>query len=146
MTQKQVIGPLGHKLGPKANTGAINNNLRALDRSGKPCKRWAKKGIQLKSFTGVMWSLHTWRTPKPIVEANGEEGVDGEQEETGEAGAEAGAIRENGTVSSDSIGKENHASDAVSNSERSNNGNDTSMALNGEEANESILTVDATVA
>ncbi|KAA8564968.1 hypothetical protein EYC84_010737 [Monilinia fructicola] len=28
----------GHKLGPKANQGAINAGLRALDRSGKPCR------------------------------------------------------------------------------------------------------------
>ncbi|KAL7276431.1 hypothetical protein RUND412_000570 [Rhizina undulata] len=51
------------KLGPKANQGAINAQLRALDRSGKPCKRWTKAGFQLKSFTGVQWIVPTWATP-----------------------------------------------------------------------------------
>ncbi|KAI9660750.1 MAG: hypothetical protein M1831_003442 [Alyxoria varia] len=52
-----------HKLGPKANQGAINAGLRALDRTGKPCRRWNKKGFNLKSFTGVAWSLPYWQTP-----------------------------------------------------------------------------------
>ena len=52
------------KLGPKANQGAINAGLRALDRSGKPCRKWEKKGFQLRSFTGVMWDVPTWRAPK----------------------------------------------------------------------------------
>lgn len=55
---------LGIKLGPKANTGAINDKLRALDRSGTPCKRWTKAGIKLKSFTGVQWEIPTWAAPK----------------------------------------------------------------------------------
>lgn len=52
-----------HKLGPKANQGAINAQLRALDRTGNPCKRWSKAGFQLKSFTGFQWSVPTWATP-----------------------------------------------------------------------------------
>ncbi|KAJ4292622.1 hypothetical protein N0V90_009285 [Kalmusia sp. IMI 367209] len=51
------------KLGPKANMGTINANLRALDRSGKPCRKWAKKGFQIRSFTGVVWDVPTWRAP-----------------------------------------------------------------------------------
>ncbi|RJE25829.1 INO80 complex subunit Ies4 [Aspergillus sclerotialis] len=62
-----------HRLGPKANTGAINAQLRALDRSGAPCRRWERKPLQLKSFTGVQWQLPSWRAPKAQkVEANGE--------------------------------------------------------------------------
>lgn len=53
-----------HKLGPKANTGAINAGLRALDRSGKPCRRWERKGLQLKSFTGTLWNMPSWRAPE----------------------------------------------------------------------------------
>ena len=53
-----------HKLGPKANTGAINAGLRALDRSGKPCRRWERKGIQIKSFTGMMWGMPSWSAPQ----------------------------------------------------------------------------------
>jgi INO80 complex subunit Ies4 len=62
-----------HKLGPKANQGAINAGLRALDRSGKPCRKWERKPIQLKSFTGVVWELSSWRAPKrrlPNEESN----------------------------------------------------------------------------
>ncbi|KAF2768843.1 hypothetical protein EJ03DRAFT_351854 [Teratosphaeria nubilosa] len=50
-----------HRLGPKANTGNINANLRALDRTGKPCRRWEKKPLQLKSFTGTVWGLGGWK-------------------------------------------------------------------------------------
>lgn len=53
-----------HKLGPKANTGAINAGLRALDRSGKPCRKWERKGLQLKSFTGTLWNMSRWRAPE----------------------------------------------------------------------------------
>ncbi|KAL8903110.1 MAG: hypothetical protein Q9171_007512 [Xanthocarpia ochracea] len=52
-----------HKLGPKANQGAINAGLRALDRTGKPCRKWEKNGFRLKTFTGVTWELPTWRRP-----------------------------------------------------------------------------------
>ncbi|KAK3701631.1 hypothetical protein LTR37_015382 [Vermiconidia calcicola] len=52
-----------HKLGPKANTGAINAGLRALDRSGKPCRKWERKGVQIKSFTGMQWDMPSWKAP-----------------------------------------------------------------------------------
>lgn len=62
-----------HKLGPKANTGAINAGLRALDRSGKPCRRWERKGLQLKSFTGSSWHMPTWKgSQRPNLNADGE--------------------------------------------------------------------------
>ncbi|RLM01643.1 hypothetical protein CFD26_107884 [Aspergillus turcosus] len=61
------------RLGPKANMGAINAGLRALDRSGAPCRKWERKTLQLKSFTGVQWQLPSWRAPRPQkTEANGE--------------------------------------------------------------------------
>lgn len=53
-----------HKLGPKANQGAINAGLRALDRTGKPCKKWQRAGFSVKTFTGVTWHVSTWRAPK----------------------------------------------------------------------------------
>lgn len=63
-----------HKLGPKANQGAINAGLRALDRSGKPCRKWAKGGFQLKSFTGVVWEIPRWTAPpKPSAEEGTED-------------------------------------------------------------------------
>ncbi|KUI58492.1 INO80 complex subunit 4 [Cytospora mali] len=69
--------PAAHRLGPKANQGAINAGLRALDRSGKPCRKWTKGGFQLKTFTGVHWEIPRWTAPpkpKP-VEVTTEEGV-----------------------------------------------------------------------
>lgn len=67
----------GHKLGPKANQGAINAGLRALDRSGKPCRKWAKKTFSLKSFTGVVWDLPSWKGhERPQTVLNGEESSD----------------------------------------------------------------------
>ncbi|KAM3477214.1 hypothetical protein NHJ13051_007064 [Beauveria bassiana] len=60
-----------HKLGPKANQGAINAGLRALDRSGKPCRKWAKGHFTLKSFTGAVWEINRWTAPP---KANGVEG------------------------------------------------------------------------
>lgn len=53
-----------HRLGPKANTGHINANLRALDRTGKPCRKWDRKPLQIKSFTGTMWGMPTWKAPE----------------------------------------------------------------------------------
>lgn len=54
--------PPGHRLGPKANTGAINAGLRALDRTGAPCRKWERQPLRLKSFTGITWQLPGWRT------------------------------------------------------------------------------------
>lgn len=62
-TTKTVNPVPVHKLGPKANTGAINAGLRALDRSGKPCRKWERKGVQIKSFTGMMWGMPSWKAP-----------------------------------------------------------------------------------
>ncbi|KAL0942451.1 DUF1711 domain protein [Colletotrichum truncatum] len=67
-------GAAGHKLGPKANQGAINAGLRALDRSGKPCRKWARGGFTLKSFTGIVWEVPRWTAPpKMLPESTTEE-------------------------------------------------------------------------
>ncbi|GJC79366.1 DUF1711 domain protein [Colletotrichum tofieldiae] len=67
-------GAGGHKLGPKANQGAINAGLRALDRSGKPCRKWAKGGFTLKSFTGIVWEVPRWvAPPKTVPESSTED-------------------------------------------------------------------------
>ncbi|KNG48813.1 ran-binding protein [Stemphylium lycopersici] len=50
-----------NKAGPKANLGAINERLRALDRTGAKCRRWEKKGFQVRSFTGVLWQVPTYQ-------------------------------------------------------------------------------------
>ncbi|OTB07046.1 hypothetical protein M426DRAFT_20441 [Hypoxylon sp. CI-4A] len=63
-----------HKLGPKANMGAINAGLRALDRSGKPCRKWNRGGFSVKSFTGVTWEIPRWTAPaKPLPQPTPEE-------------------------------------------------------------------------
>lgn len=105
-----------HKLGPKANQGAINAGLRALDRSGKACRKWAKGGFQLKSFTGVAWGVERWTAPPkprpveaatddsasasasaaPSADGGAGDGSSGkenkEEEEEGESGAAAGGV------------------------------------------------------
>jgi len=60
-----------HKLGPKANQGAINAGLRALDRSGKPCRKWQKSSFKIRSFTGTEWAIPRWAAP-PKVTIKGE--------------------------------------------------------------------------
>lgn len=60
-----------HKLGPKANQGAINAGLRALDRSGKPCRKWQKSSFKIRSFTGTEWEIPRWAAP-PKVTIKGE--------------------------------------------------------------------------
>lgn len=50
----------GPRLGPKSNAGAINENLRNLDRSGKPCRRWHKKAISVRSLYGTKWKTPSW--------------------------------------------------------------------------------------
>ncbi|KAI0179214.1 DUF1711-domain-containing protein [Hypoxylon sp. FL1284] len=63
-----------HKLGPKANQGAINAGLRALDRTGAPCRKWARGGFRVKSFTGVVWEISRWTAPsKPQLQDSPEE-------------------------------------------------------------------------
>lgn len=53
--------PAAARLGPKANTGAINAGLRALDRTGAPCRKWERQPLKLRSFTGILWQLPSWR-------------------------------------------------------------------------------------
>ncbi|WBW72374.1 Ino80 complex subunit Ies4 [Schizosaccharomyces osmophilus] len=45
---------------PKANANLINAGLRALDRSGKPCRKWEKKPISIRSVSATVWKLPTW--------------------------------------------------------------------------------------
>ncbi|KAL4930531.1 uncharacterized protein BDV17DRAFT_40448 [Aspergillus undulatus] len=92
-----------HRLGPKANTGAINAGLRALDRSGTPCRKWERKPFQLKSFTGVQWVLPSWSAPRAQ-----------KQETNGEA-------KEGALTTGDSDSRANQSASAVP-SEKSNSG------------------------
>lgn len=100
-------GP-AHKLGPKANQGAINAGLRALDRSGKPCRKWTKGGFTLKSFTGTVWGVPRWTAPpKPKPEATSTE--------------------DSATVSAEGSSKENKENGVEKSPAQSNNGGDVEM-------------------
>ncbi|EFX03669.1 duf1711 domain containing protein [Grosmannia clavigera kw1407] len=92
-----------HKLGPKASMGAINAGLRALDRSGKPCRKWSKGGFQLKTFTGVVWEIPRWTAP---LRSTGDDSS-ADVSTTATASAE-GSNKENANDSSSSA-KENKA-------------------------------------
>lgn len=87
-----------HKLGPKASMGAINAGLRALDRSGAPCRRWGKGGFRLKSFTGVVWEVNRWTAPQKsnpdatseeASNASGENNSNKESKEEGQVKSDA---------------------------------------------------------
>jgi hypothetical protein len=51
------------KPGPKANPGGINAGLRALDRSGKPTRRWQKVQYPVKTCSGYTFYTTTWIAP-----------------------------------------------------------------------------------
>lgn len=63
------------KVNPKASAGAINANLRALDRSGKPCRRWEREPFKIKSFTGAYWYAGSWGAPTLPAHAVDEDGT-----------------------------------------------------------------------
>jgi len=82
------------KLNPKANQGAINANLRALDRSGKPCRRWAATGFRVKSFTGIAWSAKSaWGATKHL------DGDESGEEESSLASDRKGNVDSSGVMS-----------------------------------------------
>ena len=80
------------KLGPRANQGAINAGLRALDRSGKPCRKWIKGGFSMKTFTGVVWEIPRWKAPSKKTDNESEDtpadSADGSNKENKENGQE----------------------------------------------------------
>ncbi|KFY84934.1 hypothetical protein V500_08863 [Pseudogymnoascus sp. VKM F-4518 (FW-2643)] len=95
-----------HKLGPKANQGAINAGLRALDRSGAPCRKWARGGFAIKSFTGTTWEIPRWRAPpKSNVAVNGENGNEGKGEGKEDEGS-SGKENKDSQVESEGAGRD----------------------------------------
>ncbi|CAN8106357.1 unnamed protein product [Discula destructiva] len=106
-----------HRLGPKANQGAINAGLRALDRSGKPCRKWNRGGFRLKTFTGVEWEIPRWTAPpkpKPV-----------EATEVNPEGAPASAMVSTAGSSKENSNKENAGQ--LPKSDISNSGGDIEM-------------------
>ena len=51
------------KPGPKANPGGINAGLRALDRSGKPTRRWQKVPVPVRTISGYTFYSTGWSAP-----------------------------------------------------------------------------------
>ncbi|KAH8796616.1 INO80 complex, subunit Ies4 [Hyaloscypha finlandica] len=102
-----------HKLGPKANQGAINAGLRALDRSGKPCRKWQKGSFTLKSFTGVVWEIPRWTAP-PKIRAEGTSG----DSASGDSSKEN---KDNSQMASEKSEKSNGGADIELGSTASNN-------------------------
>ena len=98
-----------HKLGPKANQGVINEKLRALDRTPKPCRKWQKTGFKIKSFTGRIWEVPTWRTPQTRCfgeEAESREGSSNDiskENSSSNVGSDKSPAGENPTVASSPI-------------------------------------------
>lgn len=98
------------KLGPKANLGVINEKLRALDRTGTPCRKWQRKGFTVKSFTGVMWDVHsTWAAHRKPAET--EFAGDVKSEESS-GGLSEGKAAGSGMPGSSAVGSENGMSNA----------------------------------
>lgn len=86
--------------------GAINAGLRALDRTGKPCRKWVKGGFQLKSFTGVNWSIPRWRAPPKLV-VSSFDNADGTGEESA-SGATPSADSTGSNNKDKGVGKNGH--------------------------------------
>jgi hypothetical protein len=57
-TDKEKVKP-----GPKANPGGINAQLRALDRSGRPTRKWNKVPFLVKTCAGYTFYSTTWVAP-----------------------------------------------------------------------------------
>jgi hypothetical protein len=96
------------KLNPKANQGAINANLRALDRSGAACRKWVRTGFKVKSFTGVLWDTGAWSSSKraSTVDLSG----DAKSETSAPSVAPAGKL--NGVDSSAIASEKSNSGDA----------------------------------
>lgn len=93
-----------HKLGPKANQGAINAGLRALDRSGAPCRKWQKGGFQVKSFTGTIWEIPRWRAPpKLTINGQSEGSTSGSSAKENKDNSQVDSERSNGAHEPDAI-------------------------------------------
>ncbi|KAI0134756.1 INO80 complex, subunit Ies4 [Xylariales sp. AK1849] len=96
----KAIAGAYHKLGPKANQGAINAGLRALDRSGKPCRKWAKGGFRLKSFTGVTWEVPRWSAPpKPLPESATQDSASASTESSNKENKEGSQMKSENSAS-----------------------------------------------
>lgn len=102
----------GHKLGPKANQGAINAGLRALDRSGKPCRKWARGGFRLKTFTGVVWEINRWTAPnKNGHDAGSEDSAAPSADADADADSSSKENKENGPGDTSAVNSNNGGGD-----------------------------------
>jgi len=60
------------KPGPKTNPGNVNAGLRALDRSGKPTRKWQKISYSVNTCSGYVFLMNAWRSPgmDPFVQVD----------------------------------------------------------------------------
>ncbi|AOW06716.1 INO80 complex subunit Ies4-domain-containing protein [Yarrowia lipolytica] len=63
------------KSGPKDTDSAINSQLRALDRTGKPPRHWVKTPVQIKSFTNCAFDVPEWGSSDKGMNERGEKKV-----------------------------------------------------------------------
>jgi hypothetical protein len=96
------------KLNPKANQGAINANLRALDRSGAACRKWVHTGFKVKSFTGVLWDTGAWSATKRASTVD----LSGDAKSDTSAPSVAAAGKQNGVDSSAVASEKSNSGDA----------------------------------
>jgi len=82
------------KPGPKTNPGNVNAGLRALDRSGRPTRKWGRVEYPVRTCAGYTFHTTVWTTPEVRTTAsaanangNGENGtkVKGEENWNGES-------------------------------------------------------------
>jgi hypothetical protein len=97
------------KLNPKANQGAINANLRALDRSGAACRKWVRTGFKVKSFTGVLWDTGAWSASKRASTVD----LSGDAKSETSAPSVAAAGKRNGVDSSAVASEKSNSGDAA---------------------------------
>jgi len=62
-TEKEKV-----KSGPKANPGGINAQLRALDRTGRPTRKWTKVPFPVQTCSGYTFYSTTWVTPQTGID------------------------------------------------------------------------------
>ncbi len=100
-----VIAPVSApKVTVKSNLSSnVNAQIRVLDRSGKPCRKWKKAKVNIKSFTGYQFNVNVWnggtvdiKDNEPKKE-NGTNGINGNQ-----------TNKKNDSIKDDIVKKENN--------------------------------------
>lgn len=81
------------KPGPKPGGFVVNAAIKALDRSGAPTRRWTKKPLELKSFTGFQFNVIAWEGEEEEGEG-GEPTVNGNSNGTEDANGVENSVKQ----------------------------------------------------